>query len=229
MRKQRISDRDASALLQGRTPDERPDLAPIAESVAQFRAAAFEAAPRPSAELLSLISASTPALAAATSASRNSEVSSSQGRVKKNMFASIAGLGLATKLVLGVSVAAVAGVAGAGAAGVLPTQHSDVPMPSPETTSTAEPTAAPTWSADEYKNFGKWVSLRAHDKDSVTGPFGKMISEAAHQKNEDKREAADNTEHKTGKPDTENGNGKPDNETGKPDNPGQGHKPDKNN
>jgi hypothetical protein len=225
MRKQRITDHDASALLQGRTPDERPDLAPIAESVAHFRAAAFEAAPRPSAELLSRISASTPALAAATSASPSGEVSS-QGRVKKNMFASIAGLGLATKLVLGISVAAVAGVAGAGAAGVLPTQQpSEIPMPTPETTSTAEPTAAPTWSADEYKNFGKWVSLRAHDKDSVVGPFGKMISEAAHQKNQDKRDAVD--EQQTGKTDQQTG--KPDHETGKPDNPGQGHKPDKNN
>jgi hypothetical protein len=227
MRKQRISGHDASALLQGRTPQGRPELEPIAESVAQFRDAAFESAPVPSAELLSLLSAPTLASASATPASRISEVSSARGRVGRKMLGWIAGLGLATKVVLGVSVAAVAGVAGAGAAGVLDkvvplTQEVVEGVVDGEEMPVPTPSASATWDSTKYENFGKWVSERAHDKDSVDGPFGKLISEAAHQKNAEKRAEANKPSHETEKSETDKP-GKPEG-SGKPDNPGQGHK-----
>ena len=51
MRTHRITDEEALAVLRGQTPAARDDLASVADAVAEFRRASFEAPPRPTAEL----------------------------------------------------------------------------------------------------------------------------------------------------------------------------------
>ena len=52
MRKHRISDDDAAALVTGTAPADRPDLTTLASAITEFRDAAFASPPRPSAELM---------------------------------------------------------------------------------------------------------------------------------------------------------------------------------
>jgi len=127
MRKQRITDDEVTALLQGRTPSGRTDLESVAAVVDALRLTSFEAPPRPSAELAARLDLeratwiSEPAGGLPVDATRRASVLEAvpaRGRVRM-FFSWFAGLGLAAKIVLGVTGAAVATV-GAGAAHVLP-------------------------------------------------------------------------------------------------------------
>ena len=201
MSKHRISEPEAAAVMSGRAPIARPELASLADSIAEFRSAAFETLAQPSAELASrlelpgasAISSRMPlhSSAAVAAGPAPSGARSEKGRV--SMFSWIAGLGLATKIALGASVAAAATV-GAGAAGVLPTGAQDafngvvstvipgvVDAPgAPLPTDTAEPTPEPSHTHPAHPdNFGGWVSGRAHDATKDGHTFGTETSEAA--------------------------------------------------
>lgn len=190
MRLRRISERDAEAVLSGHAPVSRPDLAPLADSIAEYRAAAYGSPARPSAELASRLGA----LGDSRIASRTeSQPGNGESRKRVNMFSSIAGLGLAAKIALGAGVA-VAATAGAGAAGVLPAGaqdafdtvvssvvpgshvHESTESGTDDGTNAPEPTKT-----DHPDNFGGWVSERAKDPDKVGKTFGQETSEAAHQ------------------------------------------------
>lgn len=204
MRKHGISDDDAAALVTGAAPADRPDLTAFASSISEFRRAAFAAPPRPSAELrsrLDLVGGISPA------AVSNGVVESddarepalarpvaSVGRMKR-MFAWFTGLGIAAKVVLGVTVAAAAGATGVGAATGITTlvsSHSEQEQIAPTDEPTevpAEPTGTPT------DTFGGSVSDRAHElgKDSDGAAFGEEISEEAQQLGDEKAQNPDGT------------------------------------
>jgi hypothetical protein len=180
MREHRISDDDAQALVTGEAPAERPDLARLALSIKEFRSAASASAPRPSAELSRRLE-----LAAQIDVGRpeTSGRPASRGRMKR-VFAWITGLGVAAKIVLGVTVAAAAGATGVGAAVgidtlVSATAEHDVTTDE-STDAPADPTDAPS---DAPENFGGSVSDRAHElgKGSDGAAFGEEISEEARQ------------------------------------------------
>jgi hypothetical protein len=125
MRRHVISDRDAAALVRGEASASRPDLASLAESIAEFRAVAYASAPRPSAELLSRFElagaseiSSTRASVRRTAAHSSRAAAASQptslGGVRRAL-GWFAGLGVAAQILLGVSVAAAAGASGVGA------------------------------------------------------------------------------------------------------------------
>jgi hypothetical protein len=209
MRKHRITDDDAEALVKGTAPAERPDLTTLAHSITEFRAAAFVTPPRPSAglrarlELAPESEISTPAhpneVAVSIDARRpaTSRPVASMGRMKR-MFAWLTGLGLAAKVVLGVSVAAAAGVTGVGAAvGIdalvsTTSEQEQVTTDDDATDEATEPTDAPT---DAPDNFGDSVSDRAHElgKDGDGAAFGEEISEEAQQLGDDKAQNPDGT------------------------------------
>ena len=129
MRKHRITDADASALVTGRTPADRPDLEELAMSLTEFRAASFELSPRPSAELaarLDLANATGISVLneAADAATIETTVPAASGRAPRRglvvrVFTWFAGLGLGVKILLGTAVVAAAAT-GVGAAGALP-------------------------------------------------------------------------------------------------------------
>jgi hypothetical protein len=214
MRKHRITDDDAEALVTGTAPAERPDLTTLARSITEFRAAAFAAPPRPSAEVrarleLALESEiSTPAhpneVAASIDARQPaaSRPVASMGRMKR-MFAWLTGLGLAAKVVLGVSVAAAAGVTGVGAAvgidAIVSTtsEQEQVTTEDEATDEATDPSDAPT---DAPDTFGGSVSERAHElgKDSEGAAFGEEISEEAQQLADDLAQNPDETGRGTG-------------------------------
>lgn len=188
MRKHGISDHDAEALVTGAAPADRPDLASLASSIDEFRRAAFASPPRPSAALHARLElapeSATPAVAARPVAST--------GRLRR-LFAWFAGLGIAAKLLLGVSVAAAAGATGVGTAvGInslvsATAEHQEV---APGDDATDEPADAPT---DAPENFGDSVSDRAHElgKDGDGAAFGEEISEQAQQLGEEKVQIPD--------------------------------------
>ncbi|MGV8858121.1 hypothetical protein [Rhodoglobus sp.] len=125
------------------------------------------------------------------------------------MFSWIAGLGIASKIALGATVA-VAATAGAGAGGILPSGAQDAfdsvistvvsetndgdestedstttpeSEPAEETEVTEEVEGPEEAEATEHPdNFGGWVSERAQDLDKVGRTFGAETSEAAHEK-----------------------------------------------
>lgn len=198
MRKRRISERDVDAVLSGHAPASRPDLARLAEAVAEFRVAAFESSVGPStalAERLGLQGGSKiPSRIESQPGGRES-----RERRRVSMFSWIAGLGLAAKIALGAGVA-VAATAGAGAAGVLPSgaqdafntvvstvipvshpgshgEHSTVPGSDEDGTTAPDPT-----STTHPDNFGAWVSERAKDPNKVGSTFGHETSQAAKDK-----------------------------------------------
>jgi hypothetical protein len=190
MRKHRISDDDAAALVTGAAPAERPDLATLARSISEFRDAAFASPPRPSAELrarLELAHAggisseavsneAADAIDAAEPAS--SRPRASVGRMKR-MFAWFTGLGIAAKVVLGATVAAAAGATGVGAAaGVNILVSASAEQEQQQVIPSDDPTDAPT---DEPGSFGDSVSDRAHElgKDSDGAAFGAEVSTEA--------------------------------------------------
>jgi hypothetical protein len=189
MRKHRISDDDAAALVKGAAPAERPELTDLARSIADFRDAAFASPPRPSAELrarLELAHAggisseavsneAADAIDAAEPAS--SRPRASVGRMKR-MFAWFTGLGIAAKVVLGATVAAAAGATGVGAAAGVNILVSTNAEQEQQVTPGGDPTEAP---ADEPGSFGDSVSDRARDlgKGSVGAEFGGEVSAEA--------------------------------------------------
>jgi hypothetical protein len=203
MRNRKISNRVAEAILAGRAPESRPDLAPLSNSIVEFRAAAYETTARPSEELMVRLG-----LTEAPAASSHSDSLPAIGARKRGstMFSWIAGLGLAGKIALGASVAAAA-TTGAGAGGLLPlgTQDAFDAVVStvisetddggnvPEDTSTTEPdssevadTTEETEDAEAKEhpdNFGGWVSERAKDPNKDGRTFGAETSEAAQEKN----------------------------------------------
>lgn len=214
MRRHRISDHDAAALLAGRAPVARPELAPLAQSLADFRVAAFETLPQPSAELASRLdlakgseistsAVSSPDSGMVTTPVPATAAAGSHRERVKNMFEWITGLSLAAKILLGMSVAAVAGVTGAGASGAFTdTVVSETPVeeevvatdePADESSddSTDESTDDPAdESSDESDNFGQSVSERAHElgEDGDGRAFGEEISGEAQQLGDEKRQ-----------------------------------------
>ena len=129
----RITDTETELLLAGTTPTGRPEFSALADSVAEFRTAAFETVPQPSAALAArlglpqeaLVSAmaSAPAVASRYAMLETSAVHAAveTPRMKgiKRMFEWIAGLGLAAKIAAGTGALAL-GITGVGAAGALP-------------------------------------------------------------------------------------------------------------
>lgn len=205
MRNRKISNRIATAILAGRAPESRPDLTPLADSIAEFREAAYETTARPSEELMVRLG-----LAEAPAALSHHKSLPTIGAKKRGirMFSWIAGLGLAAKIALGASVAAAATV-GAGAGGLLPLGAQDTfdtvvstvisppedggtltedttitpePEVTDDTTATPEPEATEEADATEHPdNFGGLVSERAQDPDKDGRTFGTETSEAAHE------------------------------------------------
>ena len=188
MTKHRISDTEAAAL---------------AAAMSEFKAAAFEHAPRPSAELLvrlDLHSASRkatlaqpePKVSEATVLASAGTVST-QKRVRQ-MLSWLTGLGVLAKIVLASSVASAA-VLGAGAAGVLPAGAQDAFNTVVASVTTDDPEATPTESPEpdasasgHPDNFGGSVSDLAHElgKGSDGRAFGDSISDAAKNKHKNK-------------------------------------------
>ena len=191
MTKHGISDDEAEALLRGDATGVSPELAALADSLSEFRAAAFETTAQPSAALLARLEADAPVPAGAISR---------QKRVRK-MLSWFTGLGVLAKIILGSTVAAAA-VAGAGAAGALPGGAQDVfntvvsvvvpatddePESTPTENPTVEPSPEPTDGAENEHpdNFGGTISEWAHNPNKGDdGPFGDDVSDAAHDKNE---------------------------------------------
>lgn len=204
MRKHRISDDDAQALVTGEAPAERPELTSLARSISEFRVAAFATPPRPSAELrtrLDLAPASRISAGAATQVGAETsdagkpETSRPRASVggMKRMFAWFTGLGVAAKVVLGVTAAAAVGATGVGAAAGITTlvtttteQQQVTPTDDPTDVS-VDPTQTPT------DTFGDSVSDRAHElgKDSDGAAFGEEISEEAQQLGDEKAQNPD--------------------------------------
>lgn len=243
MRKHRISDQDAEAVMSGHAPVARPELAPLATSIESFRSAAFETIAQPSAELASRLELASdistrtslhPGAVVAAGPARGG-IRSEKRRVR--MFSWIAGLGLATKIALGAGVA-VAATVGAGAVGVLPTGAQDafngvVSTIIPGTgeapegvlpTGTDEPTPEPS-SAAHPENFGGWVSDRAHDPAKDGHTFGAETSEAAKQngqsdvdKGSEGKPTQQPTEGSTHSPEQTRQGSNPDDAPGKPGN-----------
>jgi hypothetical protein len=236
MRKHRISDADAAALLKGQAPAARPDLAPLAEAVSEFRIAAYSASLAPSAELAARLDLTRASGISASAASASDAVTveapaiatsgaASRKRKVKHMFSWFIGLGLAAKIALGTVVAAAA-VTGAGVAGVLPGDVQEAfdtvvtvvepavdPTVDPAVDPTAEPTAEPTDDANvfdpESESFGEWVSERAHNKDKNGHDFGQETSQVAQHKN-DGTEVVQDADDATETEDADQGTG-PDN------------------
>jgi hypothetical protein len=190
MRKHRISDDDAAALVTGEAPAERPDLTTLARSISEFRDAAFASPPRPSAELrarlqlapasgISLVAASNeaaPAIDAGEPASPAPRAS--VGRMKR-MFAWFTGLGIAAKVVLGAAVAAAAGATGVGAVtGVNILVSATAEQEQQQVTPGDDAPEAPR---DEPDTFGDSVSDRAHElgTGSAGAEFGAEVSAEA--------------------------------------------------
>lgn len=226
MRRTRISASDAEAIVRGAVPAGRDDLGPLADSIAEFRAAAFTSPVRPSAELamhLDLESGVSALLDAGVPAAGSAH---NLGRVQK-MVAWFGALGTGMKVVLGIAVAAVLGVVGVGTASAIDGIVSEE-MPVPTLEPTVEPTLDPAesednaYDEDEYDSFGEWVSERAHDKEGSGREFGQLVSETAQNKSgdssESEDEAADEAEDEKedeSEVESESGQG------GKPENPGK--------
>lgn len=129
----RITDTEAELLLAGTTPQGRPEFSALADSVTEFRTAAFQTVPQPSAALAArlglpqdaLVSAMASAPAVATrhitteSSAAVATAEAQNPRGIKKMFEWIAGLGLAAKIAAGTGALAL-GITGVGAAGALP-------------------------------------------------------------------------------------------------------------
>jgi hypothetical protein len=124
MNTHRITDDEALALLRGRVPAGREDLIAMADAVAEVRQSAFQAPPRPSAELalrldLDRAQRISPSLQATTPAAMPTPASSPRTRRRRVAFTGLASLGLATKIAIGAGAALAVGVGGAGAAGAV--------------------------------------------------------------------------------------------------------------
>jgi hypothetical protein len=244
MTKHRISDTEASALLnrdalRGDATGVSPELSALAESLSDFRAAAFETTPRPSAELMarldlsgeSKIAASTMSIASGAVASAPVGEVSRQKRIRR-MISWFAGLGVLAKIALGSTVAAAA-VVGAGAGGVLPGGAQDafntvvsavVPTVTDDPESTPSDSPSPDATSDHPDNFGGTVSEWAHDPNKgADGPFGLRVSDAAHEKNAANDGSDDGDTDETGTDESDGGTAdNPTDHGGKPEGTGGG-------
>ena len=112
MAEHRNSDDEVEALLRGDATGVSPELSALAQSLSEFRAAAFQITPRPSAALLARV---------AHGARAGTEPTRTGTRRKRarRLFSWFTGMGVLVKIVLGSTVAA-AVVVGAGVGGVLP-------------------------------------------------------------------------------------------------------------
>lgn len=131
--KNRITDHEAELLLAGRTPAGRPDFGELAASVASFRSAALEAAPRPSAaltarlglppqEVLSALATSSDASSGRLGAGPPADVIAARGSrsgVVRRAVERVSGLGLTARIAAGVGALAL-GITVTGVAGALP-------------------------------------------------------------------------------------------------------------
>ena len=179
------------------------EAAALASALSEFRAAAFEHTPQPSAELLARLNlhgaSGKAALATSSLDAAEATVSASTGTVShkkrvRQMLSWLTGLGVFAKIVLASSVASAA-VLGAGAAGVLPAGAQDAFNTVVASVSTDDPEATPTESPEPLAfasghpdNFGGIVSDLAHElgKGSDGRAFGETISDAAKNKDKDK-------------------------------------------
>jgi len=175
--------------------------AALASALSKFRAAAFEHAPQPSAELLARLELSGASGKAAVSASAHTVSPRTRDRKKsiRQMFSWLTGLGVFAKIVLASSVASAA-VLGAGAAGVLPADAQDAFNTVVASVSTEDLEATPTESPEPEAsatghpdNFGGTVSDLAHElgKGSDGRAFGEAISDAAKNKHKSNGSAGD--------------------------------------
>lgn len=151
MRKTRLSDDDALAILDGQIPEGRPDLASVASAVHEMRVASLGSAPRPSAELAARLDLDRVAGISASAGglpersldwvpAPTARRVPTRGRARM-IFSWFAGLGLAAKIAIGATTVAF-GAVGAGAVGVLPPAVQDgfdevvsVVTPLPDTSS----------------------------------------------------------------------------------------------
>jgi hypothetical protein len=199
MRKHRISDADAATLLKGQVPVGRPDLAPLAEAVTEFRTAAYSAPLAPSAELAARLDLARASGISVTAASASDAVTvgapglatsgaASRKRKVKHMFSWFIGLGLAAKIALGTVVAAAA-VTGAGVAGVLPGDVQEAfdtvvtvvdPAVDPGVDPAVDPSADPTTDPTAEPSAEPTEDANVFDPESES--FGEWVSERAHNK-----------------------------------------------
>ncbi|WP_448811840.1 hypothetical protein [Agromyces bauzanensis] len=179
MRSHRITDDDAAVVMRGQVPEARDDLAVVAHAVAVFRRDSLEPLPQPSAALAARldleraarISASADELYATTSATAPANRVSTPGtRRRRVALSGFLGLGLATKIAIGVGAAALVGVGGAGAAGAAGVLPEDVQVVFNDVTG----------------HPGNNVSETGLENSE----FGQQTAEDARQKGEEKREAA---------------------------------------
>jgi hypothetical protein len=131
MRKHPFSDDDIEALLRGDTPQRRPELASVADAVAEMRIASSGTPPQPNAALAALLDhglvaqglsaekGDLPVTAASNASGPARQVFRLPKWRNRMIIEWIAGMGLAAKLGLGATMAA-ASVATAGVGGVLP-------------------------------------------------------------------------------------------------------------
>jgi hypothetical protein len=147
MNDQTLSDDDATALMAGSLPEDRPDLVVLAAAIVDFRDAFAEPAPQPSPELMSWLTGApallllhgTESAAPAATPVRACARARLRRRIRTAANA-LAGLGVTAKFALG-GTAALAAVAAGGAVGVLPEKpqavfdgiidndHADPPLP----------------------------------------------------------------------------------------------------
>jgi hypothetical protein len=131
MKNQPLSHDDASALMSGQLPQDRPDLMALAAAIDDFRDAFAEPAPAPSPELMGWLTGA-PAQPLRTSESAAPTAVPVRGRtsarLRQRIRASaraLAGVGLTAKFAFG-GTAALAVVGAAGAVGVLPEKPQEV-------------------------------------------------------------------------------------------------------
>ncbi len=122
MNNYRISDDAASGLVVGRVPEGAPELAPLAQKLAEYRYVALEqsASPQPSAALAALLDGTARATVR-TMGARTARAHPSRRRALGGFLS----LGLGLKIGLGVALGAAA-VTGAGAADLLPGATQDM-------------------------------------------------------------------------------------------------------
>lgn len=200
MTRSRITDEDATALLDGGVPPAGEEVRAVTEAIARIRAASRDTVARPSDELLLLLRPDAARELVGASGGADARVrvwGPARGKAMR-MFGWFTGLGLGVKLLL-VGGAAAATVVGAATLSAPPPQvpapvvsaTSEPSDPSADPTPGAEPTAEPTDlpsgvpSLDPCATpFGEQVAPVAQDKPGTGREFGEGVSSAAQQKGE---------------------------------------------
>ena len=143
MNNQPLSHDDATALMTGSPPPDRPDLVKLATVIDDFRDALAEPAPQPSPQLADWLTGAQPLRLLGTEPTATDQTPVRTNALRRRIRATaraLAALGVTAKIALG-GTAALAAVASAGAAGVLPqgpqavfdrlldNNHADTPLP----------------------------------------------------------------------------------------------------